>query len=241
MLDVEQLIKTIDILSRDYKPSPQTEHALQQRIVVAVLGPFGVGKSTLMKMVEQIDPSFGYVLGITTRPPRPGEADTYRFIKHDIGNRSRIVSQLQSGELVQVTTHPITKYVYGSDLISYAKPNNILDIFSTYLDEFAKLPFKDLKKAYLVVPPDQWSKRIAEREKIHSAEEIRQRWIEAKVNLEWGLANAEQINWVVNDDGNQELCARQLIDLGRNQGQANKSGPEIAKQMLMMAEATLNP
>jgi len=47
-----------------------------------VAGPSGVGKGTLVRRVRALVPALGYSVSVTTRPPRPEEADgiDYRFV-----------------------------------------------------------------------------------------------------------------------------------------------------------------
>ena len=50
-----------------------------------VAGPSGVGKGTLVRRVRGLVPTLGYSVSVTTRPPRPEEADgvDYRFVSAD--------------------------------------------------------------------------------------------------------------------------------------------------------------
>ena len=50
-----------------------------------VAGPSGVGKGTLVRRVRALVPALGYSVSVTTRPPRPEEADgiDYRFVSAD--------------------------------------------------------------------------------------------------------------------------------------------------------------
>ena len=51
-------------------------------MLVVITGPSGVGKTTIIKSLLKADPSLKYSTSLTSRQPRPGEADgiDYRFI-----------------------------------------------------------------------------------------------------------------------------------------------------------------
>jgi guanylate kinase len=54
-------------------------------LVILVSGPSGAGKSTLIARLLQAEPSIGFSVSATTRPPRSGEVDgrDYHFVSDD--------------------------------------------------------------------------------------------------------------------------------------------------------------
>ena len=232
-MSTKDIVDDIALLSHSYQPSKKVSDELASKYVVGIIGPFGVGKSTLMKLMEQIDPDYGYVLGITTRPRRPTEEDVfYRYLPHTQKQLAQLKQQLVEGELVQLAVHPSTGYIYGSDLESYAKPYNVLDILTSAIPEFETLPFKSFQKVYITLPVQEWRNRLQRRATIQSENDIQKRWLEAKLSLEWALANQDRLAWVNNTDGDQEQVAKRITELGKGRGTSDHDGPTLAQQML---------
>jgi len=57
----------------------------QQRMLIVLSGPSGVGKTTLARALLQADPSLAYSVSTTTRRSRPGEVEgqAYHFVSRD--------------------------------------------------------------------------------------------------------------------------------------------------------------
>ncbi|MEW6048180.1 MAG: guanylate kinase [Bacillota bacterium] len=71
---------------------------LARGFLVVVSGPGGVGKNTLVNAVRRRMPDVLYSVSVTTRPPRPGEADgrDYFFVTPE-----RFREMVQAGELLE--------------------------------------------------------------------------------------------------------------------------------------------
>jgi len=237
MDSIEALTQKIARLSVGYKPNSCVSRYLSDKTVIPILGPFSTGKSTIMRKMEELDEEVSYVLGFTTRARRPREPDgIYRFIEHTPKKLQGLIDQLSNRDLVQIAINPATQFIYGSDLDSYRTPYNVLDVYTTAIEEFKTLPFASIMlPVYIVAPVDQWLKRIEERQNgIQTASDIRKRWLEAKINLEWAIQHQQNINWVLNDNGNLDKAAQEIIDIARGVKAEGSypSGAEVAQKML---------
>ncbi|MFO7775217.1 MAG: guanylate kinase [Candidatus Hydrogenedentota bacterium] len=54
-------------------------------MILVVSAPSGAGKQTVLSQVRKRDPSLGYIVSVTTRPPRPDEREgvEYRFVSEE--------------------------------------------------------------------------------------------------------------------------------------------------------------
>lgn len=73
-----------------------------RNILLAVSGPSGVGKGTLVKLLLKDDPSLALSVSCTTRLPREGEADgkDYFFI-----SREEFVSRIAENDFLEYDEH----------------------------------------------------------------------------------------------------------------------------------------
>ncbi len=238
--EITALVEEIRKLSHGYKPGASVSNELSKKVTVPIVGPFAIGKSTLMRRVAELDEEFSYVLGFTTRDRRTGEPDgIYRYPGHSVESLTEIRDQLLRGDLVQAFVHPTTDYIYGSDLVSYSSSFNILDVFSNAIQEFEVLPFKDLRTIYVVTPLETWQKWLPERMRAHDAHDIQKRWEEAVISLRWGLEHVDSIGWVINEDGNLDtVCDKIITNVRRKSRGDSTKGPLLAEAMLEHALAS---
>ena len=67
-MDKQQIINQLSNMQADYKPNDNVLNQLEHISLIAVVGPTGAGKSTLVRRS-----GLPFVIGDTTRAPRDGE------------------------------------------------------------------------------------------------------------------------------------------------------------------------
>ena len=232
-MTIDHLVSEIQKVADSYEPNEDVKAALAEKKVLGVFGPFGVGKSTLMLKLQEIDADCSYVLGFTTRPKRHDEIEgTYKFVDHDEESLQKLLTQAQNGEFVQLTVHPSTGYVYGSDIDSYSSLLNVLDILTTSVHVFEQLPYKSFQKVYLTAPLDDWIGRIGEREDELSSDEVAKRWAEAKLSLDWAAEHESELSWVSNANGDTREAAEKMSQIGHGEHVVDEHSPAEFAQML---------
>jgi ABC-type phosphate/phosphonate transport system ATPase subunit len=115
------MIEAIEVLrglESAYRPSDEIAEQIAGKNLIAIIGPFAVGKTTLIETVAATHPDFTEVVSFTTRPPR-GSGDRYRFLDHTADSLSQLVEVVSDGSLVNFTVHPTTGYAYGTEPSDY--------------------------------------------------------------------------------------------------------------------------
>ena len=165
--------------------------------VVVIAGPSGVGKSTIIDGLKQLDDVFEEVTTATTRAPREGEKDgiDYYFLTKEEFKKAK-----ERGDIPEFRYTPSTKNYYGiylPDLIEKSKHGKILlidvDIEGV---KFLKENFDTF--AIFVLPPDEKAllTRIKNRQSDMSDENLKERLYIAKREIsedikfyDWTIVN----------------------------------------------------
>lgn len=178
---------------------------LNDKVLVMLIGPSAIGKSSLMNQVAADDDNFGYVRSFTTRPPRPGEKTNYEFIDRSTAQQL-IDNQLTATQF----QHPTTGHIYGTTAASYTHRFNLLDTLSGSVAIYRQLPFETTVTITITAPPQQWRQWFLARFP-EPSREAQQRLAEATQSIRWSLQD-EPTYWLVNHAGQLAKSAANLID-----------------------------
>lgn len=234
LCEIETLIKDG---AENYYPNQSVAEHLQAVHLVNVIGPWAVGKTTIMRNAAARDPNFGMKLGLTSRPVRPGESPySSRFLPHNREGLNAIYNKLTNGDLVQIKVHPTNGYIYGSEVEDYQKPYVMLDTMASAVENVHSLPFQGFTDIALAAPVDDWVKRIKLKSNGVSQEYITARLEEAHMNLSWSLEQGDNLSWVVNKNGESDSAALSVISIARNVLKPNPLNRKYGEQMLRALE-----
>lgn len=236
--ETEARLKNAVQNQHEYQPNKIVSKKLEQKTLVAIVGPAAIGKTTVMKAVETADERFGRTGSITTREPREGDdPDMYRYVSHDENGLPQLLDQIEAGELVQYTVHPTSQKIYGTDLERYANEFNMIDALSGSVDGFKKLPFGKHVIIGLAADSKSWQTWFNERYPANDNERAK-RLAEAVISLEWCLNQPEnEITWVENTAGDVNVAAKNIIAASEGN---NTDKPKIQsdpKQLLERAKS----
>ncbi|MBX4190664.1 hypothetical protein KW794_01110 [Candidatus Saccharibacteria bacterium] len=163
MATVEELVNRLTDLEQNYRPSGEVTEHIKLVSAVLLMGAVGVGKSTVIKHVAELDSEFSNPGGLTTRESRSTDAKTYRHIPHTPQGLTSILDQVEAGDLVQYKVHPSLKNVYGSEASDYTTPFTILDTMASAVDQIRGAGFKKVSEIALVTNPAQYVVQLVQR------------------------------------------------------------------------------
>jgi guanylate kinase len=182
---------------------------LANKVLVMIVGPTAVGKSSLMNEVASLDSEFARVSGFTTRQPRANdEPGLYRYISKEAARR--LIEQ--DGAVVQFAIHPTTGDMYGTQPADYPAQFNVLDTLSTVVGGLQSLPFKDTVTISLTTEPEFWRTWVLARYP-EANEERSKRLQEARQSIEWSMAQTSKHFWLINRPNDLHTTAEELINI----------------------------
>jgi len=193
-------------LQPTYRANPEVLRQLAHINLMAVVGPTGAGKSTVVKQT-----GLPFVVGDTTRSPRENEIQgrDYNFRS----DPEAMLREIEQGEFVQFVVQRDTE-VYGTKASSYpATGSCAMSVLASEMPKFLSLGFRSVIPIY-VVPPNhsEWMHRIA----AHKDKDLDARLTEAKDSLSVVLDDPQYV-FIINDElasavGQMQDIARGVID-----------------------------
>lgn len=188
-MDKTAVISRLKSLQVTYRPNPDVLAQLGHINLLAIVGPTGAGKSTVVKQS-----GLPFVIGDTTRPPREGEVHgrDYNFRSDPLS----VLEEVERGEFVQFVIQRETE-MYGTKASSYPSSGVCaMSILSSALPRFRELGFGSVTPVYIVPPNNtEWMHRIA----AHRDRDLEARLMEAKESLVAAL-NDPQYIFILNDE-----------------------------------------
>lgn len=202
---------------------------LAGKYLVMLVGPSGVGKSTLMNQVVRQSSEFGRITGFTTRSPRPDdEPGMYRYYSKD-----EVQQKVTTGGLVQHAEFPTTGHIYGTEAHDYPARYNLKDTMANAVDEFRRLPFADTVTIGLTAPAEQWRAWFLSRYPGPSDEALK-RLEEAKLSISWCLSDSRTY-WLSNSEGSLAPTSTRLIEIATTRP-SHYGSPTEPRAMLELIE-----
>lgn len=188
-MDKHTFIQKAALMQPLYKPSQAVREQLAQVDLIAVVGPTGAGKTSIME-----HSGIPFVTSDVTRPARKGEDNgvDYNFRT----DYDKMMQELEAGEFVQYVVNPNGEF-YGSKASSFpAFGPCTMAIVATTIPLFLSLGFKTVVPVYILPPNyNEWMRRI----NAHRDKDLPARLVEAKTSMETALA-AGNFHFIINDD-----------------------------------------
>lgn len=188
-MDKATFIKKAALMQPLYVASDAVKQQLARVNLIAVVGPTGVGKTTIME-----HSGLPFVTSDVTRQPRKGEDNgvDYNFRT----DYDTIMQELVAGEFVQYVVNPNGEF-YGTKASSYHMNGPCtLSIVAIAVPSFERLGFQVVVPVYIIPSTyHEWMRRI----QTHRDKDLPERLVEAKTSLETALATVD-FKFIINDD-----------------------------------------
>jgi guanylate kinase len=198
----EEFQKQLPELVSNYRPALDVADHISRINVLMVVGPSGVGKTTLINELP-----IKHVLSDNSRPPRPGEREGVDFYFRS--DYEQVIKELKGGRFVQAVIDS------GGDLkatkaTSYPDEGDVvMAVIADAIPIFRNFGFAKTTTAFITPPNyEEWMRRM------HShglqGDELAKRMAEAKRSLSFAL-NDEGTHFILSDE--IPATVKQLQDL----------------------------
>lgn len=188
-MEKADFIEWVRKLAPGYRANASVLRQLSQVDLIALVGPTGVGKTTIIEKL-----GLPYVVGDVTRPKRDGEKDGQEY--HFRTDYFRMLEEIKAGDYVQFLVAKNGEF-YGSRALGYPSSGSAaMAVIASSLPLFRSLGFRRVVPIY-ILPPSyvEWLRRIGS----GRATDITARMSEAKESLPIALADPDY-TFILNDD-----------------------------------------
>lgn len=203
-MDKPMFLRAVQDSQVSYRPSAEVLAQLARVDLLAIVGPTGVGKSTITHRA-----GIPYVRSDVTRPPRKGELDgvDYNF-RTDL---NALLTEVQSGQFVQYVVERNGEF-YGTKASSYPTEGTCcMSIISAVIPAFKGYGFKTVHPVFIVPPSySEWMRRISQ----HRDKDLEARLLEAKESLSLALSDPSY-TFLLNDSIEEAAHTLKNISLGK--------------------------
>lgn len=215
-MDKKDFIEWARKLQQSYQSSGDVKSKLAKVDLLAIVGPTGVGKTTLINQLKV--PS---VLSDVTRDLREGEKNNQNY--HFREDYLDILKEIKSGEFAQFLVSDTDDF-YGTHANAYPDEGwCTMAIFATAIPDFRKLGFRKVVPIY-IMPPGyvEWMRRIGELR----AGDLNVRIAESITSIKTALVDSDY-HFVLND--NMELALKDINAI-MNGEQVDEHRARLAKE-----------
>lgn len=188
-MDKAEFIRQVRAIGPTYFPGEQVQKKLAHVELVAIVGPTGVGKTSIL---ENLD--IPVVKTDITRPRREDEKKSETYIFRD--DYDAMLQELRSGNYAQFVVSRSDEF-YGTHMNSYPERGKCtMAIVAEAIPSFRKLGFKKIIHVY-IMPPGyvQWMQRMGSLR----AEDLSKRMAEAVASIKLAVRD-DEYHFVLNDD-----------------------------------------
>lgn len=193
-----------------YVASVETQRAMAGKTFTGIVGPTGIGKTTITSRVLELDSDIKPIDTITTRNRKPNGEDPEGYQTADEGITFQSISDaVDNGEFVNYFVNP-NGHVYATRPEGFTARHNIGPFVSDNIDQMLNAGV-DANFVYIIAPGEIWRSFIQKSRLEYK--DLRARAEEAIDSITFAQRNITDLKFIENTGGNIDDMANNFIDI----------------------------
>lgn len=215
-----EILDALVRLQPHYVAGIDAQNAVRNKTFTGVVGPFGIGKSTITAVVSEIEPRITHINTTTTRKRKFGEdADPEGFVTADEGMTYEGFKALaDNGELINFSVIPGVD-AYGTTPEGFPGEYNIGPFLPGGVDQVVNAGFREYHFVYLLAPGEMWKNYVNNSRRNLDPQVFKKRALESLDSLEFAHDNLGLFHFVESLDvpGGIQKAAQKIVDITMHQ------------------------
>lgn len=208
--------KELRAIEPGYSANDETSHANRTKAAINLMGPTGIGKNTIARVVVGLKPDEFYEVATVTDRPRK-QNDPAQYVTSDEGVTSQMLyEEAKAGTLVNFALNT-NGFIYATRPESFKGRFNLFPLLPKSLPQIERGGFIRTPSIYFHTAPDSWLENLTHSGRL-SYDDIRPRGREALESIEWAIENQDKLIFVENARGEhgKSMAAEKVIAIAYN-------------------------
>lgn len=234
----EQIRETLHAHEPDYTPGQNVYNQVSNKFFTGVVGPIGIGKTTLVNEVLHLEPTLKPINTTTTRQRKPEDPRTFKTAEDGITFTS-FRDAVNDGELVNYSVIPGAD-IYGTFPEDFPAQYTIGPLLPSGVEQISRAGFEGSHFVYVVAPGYIWRHFIEKNRQALPKEKFQARMNEAIDSIHFAQEHSHLLTFVENKAGLAGFVetTQKLADLAlfrTNEGLSKGQTDATLESMLTMA------
>lgn len=216
----KEILKGLAAFQPHYSAGIDAQNAVRNKVFTGIVGPFGIGKTSITNEVTVLEPRIVPINTKTTRGRKFGEdADPAGFVTANEGvTFTSFKDDVDQGNLINYSVIPDV-HAYGTEPEGFPGEFNIGPLLPSSVDQILNAGFRESNFVYIVAPGEMWRSYVNKSRRTLPSQVFEQRVIESLESIEFARQNPNLFHFVesLNVPGGIQKAAQKVVDITMHQ------------------------